>query len=170
MLASDGGAPAPRRPAARISGLLASDGGTPAPRRPAARISGLLASDGGTPAPRRPAARTASWGEASEGGQSPPPSFLVPLALVVDLLGVLGDRPLRQDVDTAAELHDVADGGLERGPDGVGGRARRHLHAKRERVLVALATDDHLVALDAAHPRHDLVGLPGVDEHPAHLR
>src|SRR5437867_4686328 len=41
--------------------------GAPAPRRPAARISGLLASDGGAPAPRRPPARTTSWGEASEG-------------------------------------------------------------------------------------------------------
>src|SRR6266498_4031932 len=68
LLASDGGAPAPRRPAARISGLLASDGGAPAPRRPAARISGLLASDGGAPAPRRPAARTAFWGEVRKGG------------------------------------------------------------------------------------------------------
>src|SRR5213593_1525643 len=56
LLASDGGSPAPRRPAARLSGLLASDGGSPAPRRPAARLSGLLASDGGSPAPRRPAA------------------------------------------------------------------------------------------------------------------
>src|SRR2546427_3670259 len=36
----------------------------------------MLASDGGAPAPRRPAARTASWGEASEGGRIPPPSFL----------------------------------------------------------------------------------------------
>src|SRR4029453_14116180 len=38
--ASAGGAPAPRRPAARpIFGLLASAGGAPAPRRPAARPS-----------------------------------------------------------------------------------------------------------------------------------
>src|SRR6266545_2324369 len=59
------------------SGLLASDGRAPAPRRPAARMSGLLASDGRAPAPRRPAARTASWGEGSEGGRSPPPSVLV---------------------------------------------------------------------------------------------
>jgi len=37
-LASDGGAPAPRRPAARKTDVaLASDGGAPAPRRPAAR-------------------------------------------------------------------------------------------------------------------------------------
>src|SRR6266850_702327 len=59
-LASDGGAPAPRRPAARTTVLrLASDGGAPAPRRPAARTTVLrLASDGGAPAPRRPAART----------------------------------------------------------------------------------------------------------------
>src|SRR5205823_1193864 len=62
-LASDGGAPAPRRPAARPAGLsLASDGGAPAPRRPAARPAGLsLASDGGAPAPRRPAARSAEY-------------------------------------------------------------------------------------------------------------
>src|SRR5437660_9287122 len=72
MLASDGGAPAPRRPAARSSGLLASDGGAPAPRRPAARSSGLLAPDGGAPAPRRPAARTASWGEVRKGGNASP--------------------------------------------------------------------------------------------------
>src|SRR5262249_9575768 len=39
-LASDGGAPAPRRPAARSPGSLASDGGAPAPRRPAARSPG----------------------------------------------------------------------------------------------------------------------------------
>src|SRR5207245_2092808 len=60
---------APRRPAARSSGLLASDGGAPAPRRPAARSSGLLASDGGAPAPRRPAARTARavFGRAGDG-------------------------------------------------------------------------------------------------------
>src|SRR5712692_9585886 len=37
------------------------------------KLSELLASDAGTPAPRRPAARTASWGEVSEGGRSPPP-------------------------------------------------------------------------------------------------
>src|SRR5439155_8967766 len=73
----------PRRPAARISGSLASDGGSPAPRRPAARTSGSLASDGGSPAPRRPAARTTSWGEASEGGRSPPPSVLVPFCIRV---------------------------------------------------------------------------------------
>src|SRR6266540_3558309 len=71
LLASDGGAPAPRRPAARIFGLLASDGGAPAPRRPAAGIFGLLASDGGAPAPRRPAARTASWGRPRKGGEVP---------------------------------------------------------------------------------------------------
>src|SRR6266545_1269655 len=46
-----------------------------APALPA-QASGLLASDGGAPAPRRPAARTTSWGEASKGGRSPPPSFL----------------------------------------------------------------------------------------------
>ena len=56
-LASDGGAPAPRRPAARPTSPLASDGGAPAPRRPAARPTSPLASDGGAPAPRRPAAR-----------------------------------------------------------------------------------------------------------------
>src|SRR5262249_46393271 len=62
LLASDGGAPAPRRLAARTtSPLLASDGGAPAPRRLAARTtSPLLASDGGAPAPRRLAARTTS--------------------------------------------------------------------------------------------------------------
>src|SRR5881628_3614519 len=36
--------------------------------------SGWLASDARGPARGRPAARTASWGEASEGGRSPPPS------------------------------------------------------------------------------------------------
>src|SRR6266511_3626299 len=65
-LASAGGAPAPRRPAARVSGSLASDGGAPAPRRPAARVSGSLASDGGAPAPRRPAARTATESRSGE--------------------------------------------------------------------------------------------------------
>src|SRR5206468_1558994 len=50
--------------------MLASDGGAPAPRRPAGRISGMLASDGGAPAPRRPAARTASWGEVRKGGEA----------------------------------------------------------------------------------------------------
>src|SRR5215471_18029024 len=59
MLASNGGAPAPRRPAARTAHLmLASNGGAPAPRRPAARTAHLmLASNGGAPAPRRPEAR-----------------------------------------------------------------------------------------------------------------
>src|SRR2546425_951118 len=74
LLASDGGSPAPRCPAARISGLLPSDGGAPAPRRPAARLSGLLASDGGAPAPRRPAARTAGLGGGFGGGAVEAPS------------------------------------------------------------------------------------------------
>src|SRR6266540_2795855 len=65
-LASAGGAPAPRRPAARVSGSLASAGGAPAPRRPAARVSGSLASAGGAPAPRRPAARTATESRSGE--------------------------------------------------------------------------------------------------------
>src|SRR6266508_4043446 len=70
-LASAGGAPAPRRPAARVSGSLASAGGAPAPRRPAARVSGSLASAGGAPAPRRPAARV-SGSLASAGGARAP--------------------------------------------------------------------------------------------------
>src|SRR6266508_1694762 len=66
---------APAQPAAvlrlaRFSDPLAADG-APAPRRPAARIFGLLASDGGAPAPRRPAARTASWGRPRKGGEVP---------------------------------------------------------------------------------------------------
>src|SRR5439155_609009 len=75
MLASDGGAPAPRCPAARLSRMLASDGGAPAPRCPAARLSRMLASDGGAPAPRRPAARTTYVpGEARKGSFTPLPS------------------------------------------------------------------------------------------------
>src|SRR6266540_1207750 len=117
MLASDGGAPAPRRPAAQFSGcsprtagpqprdvlrlsspdarlgrrgpspatscgsvlrMLASDGGAPAPRRPAAQFLWMLASDGpGAPAPRRPAAHTASLGGGFGRGAKPPPSLTV---------------------------------------------------------------------------------------------
>src|SRR6266498_2823170 len=47
-------------------------------RRLCRRNLRMLASHGGAPAPRRPAARTASWGEASEGGRSPPPSLNMP--------------------------------------------------------------------------------------------
>src|SRR6266545_6439022 len=43
-------------------------------RRLCRRNLGLLASDARGPARGRPAARTASWGEVSEGGRSPPPS------------------------------------------------------------------------------------------------
>src|SRR5438094_1987256 len=59
-LASHGGAPAPRRAAARTTYIgLASHGGAPAPRRAAARTTYIgLASHGGAPAPRRAAART----------------------------------------------------------------------------------------------------------------
>src|SRR5439155_23812777 len=64
--ASAGGAPAPRRPAARTPTLSsrASASGGPAPRRPAARTPTLSsrASAGGAPAPRRPAARTPTDG------------------------------------------------------------------------------------------------------------
>src|SRR5438067_9167908 len=62
MRASAGGAPAPRRPAARTAlRMRASAGGAPAPRRPAARTAlRMRASAGGAPAPRRPAARTTS--------------------------------------------------------------------------------------------------------------
>src|SRR5215468_3451972 len=56
--ASAGGAPAPRRPAARTIDRRVSAGGAPAPRRPAARTIDRRASAGGAPAPRRPAART----------------------------------------------------------------------------------------------------------------
>src|SRR5881409_2253551 len=47
----------------------------------AGAISGLLASDARGPARGRPAARSAPWGEASEGGQSPSPSFLDDIVL-----------------------------------------------------------------------------------------
>ncbi len=50
----------------RLGDSLAWDGGAPAPRRPAARVSGSLASDGGAPAPRRPAARTATGSRSGE--------------------------------------------------------------------------------------------------------
>src|SRR5262249_8379615 len=36
----------------------------------------------------------------------------VPLALVADLLGAVGDGPRRHDLDAAAQLHHVADGRL----------------------------------------------------------
>src|SRR5882762_680042 len=76
-LASDGGAPAPRRPAARTTVVLrlASDGGAPAPRRPAARTTVVLrlASDGGAPAPRRPAARTTVVLRLASDGGAPAP-------------------------------------------------------------------------------------------------
>src|SRR5713101_1992150 len=58
MFASDGGAPAPRRPPAHPTTLFASDGGAPAPRRPPAHPTTLFASDGGAPAPRRPPAHS----------------------------------------------------------------------------------------------------------------
>src|SRR6266511_841089 len=50
----------------RLGDSLASAGGAPAPRRPAARVSGSLASAGGAPAPRRPAARTATESRSGE--------------------------------------------------------------------------------------------------------
>src|SRR5207253_6058433 len=43
-------------------------------RRLCRRNLRMLASDARGPARGRPAARTASWGEVSEGGRSPPPS------------------------------------------------------------------------------------------------
>src|SRR6266508_3490129 len=51
-------------------------------------LSDLLASDGGAPAARRPAARTASWGEVSPGGRSPPPSQMKTLVLGGGVVGV----------------------------------------------------------------------------------
>src|SRR6266508_3805125 len=67
-----------------------------APALPA-QASGLLAWYGGAPAPRRPAARTTSWGEVSEGGRSPPPSFL----------GVAATRGLIDEVERLLAFQDV---------------------------------------------------------------
>src|SRR6266545_2518020 len=83
-----------------------------------------------------------------------------PFPVVEDLLRAVGDRPGGDDLDTAAELHDVADRGLERGRRRGGVGAGCQLGAERERVLVSLASDHDLAARDPGRARGHLVGLP----------
>src|SRR5436190_19759856 len=94
---------------------------------------------------------------------------LVPLPLVGDLLRVLGDGAGGDDGDDPAQLHDVADADLEGGGEGVRVGAGAQLDAQRERVAVAFAADHDLIPGHAPHARDDLVGLPRVDGHAAHL-
>src|SRR5437879_4818054 len=99
-----------------------------------------------------------------------PPAGSLPRPLVGDLLGRLGDRPRRDDLHAAAKLHDVANGGLDGRPHRRRLRAGAELGAQDQGVLVSLPPDHGLAAGHAARARRDLVALPGVDEHPTHLR
>src|SRR5262245_15284704 len=94
---------------------------------------------------------------------------LVPLALVRDFLGAVGDRAGRDDFHGGAQLHGLTEGSRERG----GGRTRlgvgAELDAEREDVVVALAGDDGLRAAHARDAGCRLVHLARVDEHAAHL-
>src|SRR6267378_3210516 len=103
------------------------------------------------------------------GAISGPSMWSIPLPLVGDLLRVLGNGAGGDDGDDPAQLHDVADGGLEGGGDGVSVGAGAQLDPQREGVVVALAADDDLVPAHALDARDDLVGLAGMDEHAAHL-
>src|SRR6266849_2151862 len=112
----------------------------------------LLASDGGAPAPRRPAARPAS-GEASEGGRSPPPSYLTPrgerlLTCRVDAHGL----------DQAGHLEDGADVLLQPAEPDVTARGTGLLHGRHEHA--------HARAVDVAHAAqvHDQPRLTLPDE------
>src|SRR5437762_11986633 len=96
--ASAGGAPAPRRPAARTPSIdrRASAGGAPAPRRPAARTPSIdrRASAGGAPAPRRPAASIPRYWALTVRVPGDLSEWLTHLAWELGALGVVaGERP-----------------------------------------------------------------------------
>src|SRR5437867_10102923 len=129
MLASDGGAPAPRRPAAQFSGCAPRTAGAPAPRRPAAQFSGCSPRTAG-PQPRDVLRLTLRlWGEGSEKGGEAPSEFDGMAILVTGAFGCigawvvkrllaagerpvvydLGDDPWRMRMIVGSErLHDVA--------------------------------------------------------------
>src|SRR5438477_12471192 len=86
---------------------------------------------------------------------------LVPLPLVGDLLRVLGDGAGGDDGDDPAQLHDVADGRLEGGGDGMSVGAGAQLDPQREGIVVALAADDDPGPAHGFHARDDLVDLAG---------
>jgi len=69
-LASDGGAPAPRRPAARISGSLALGRRGPSPATSCGSDLRIARSDGGGPSPATSCGSHCVLGEAWEGGRS----------------------------------------------------------------------------------------------------
>src|SRR2546422_11281666 len=120
---------------------------------------------GWTPAPRGYGSATVSWRSQASAASRSSLKILtssVPLPLVGDLLRVLGDGAGGDDGDDPAQLHDVADGGLEGGGDGVSVGAGAQLDPQREGVVVALAADDDLGPAHALHRRDDLVGLAGL--------
>src|SRR6266436_4021528 len=109
LLASDGGAPAPRRPAARSSDCSPRTAGPqprdvlrlvlqiarlgrrgPSPATSCGSFFRLLASDGGAPAPRRPAARSSDCSPRTAG---PQPRDVLRLVLQIARLGRRGPSP-----------------------------------------------------------------------------
>src|SRR5262245_13206391 len=89
----------------------------------------------------------------------PRPCNLLPPALIADLPRTVRNRPGRHDFDGAPQLHDVTDSAFDHAPGRIGVDVRLQLETDCQRVLMAFAPDDHLVAGDAHRPGDDLVGL-----------
>src|SRR6059036_3307441 len=90
--------------------MLATDGGALSGRSPRTRGAQPPAVLRLALRPRRAAARTASWGEASEGGRSPPPSVLAHPRDEDVAAPLIGRLPLRRvAVDQRPQEHRVGE-------------------------------------------------------------